>query len=77
MGGSACAPRLADGASCANGLFDACKPTSRCDQTSMTCIAGMPNGAACSSGETCASHGCINGKCGGSGNFGLDLFCGG
>jgi hypothetical protein len=75
-GGDVCAARLADGASCAGALGNACQPTSICDTTSQTCVAGLPSGAACTSGEPCASRICANGKCSSSGDIGLSLLCG-
>ena len=75
-GGEACAARLADGASCAGSLGNACQTTSICDTTSQTCVAGLPSGAACTSGEPCASRICSNGKCSASGDLGLALLCG-
>lgn len=75
-GGEACAPRLADGASCRGSLGNACQTTSICDTTSQTCVAGLPSGAACTSGEPCASRICSNGKCSSSGDIGLSLLCG-
>ncbi len=74
--GSTCAPRLADGSSCAMS-FSACMTTSYCNSTTQTCQPALPNGAACGSGNStpCQSGICVNNKCGASSSAGLALFC--
>jgi hypothetical protein len=74
--GSACAPRLANGSSCATSS-SACMTTSYCDPT-QTCQPALPTGAACGSGNSapCQSGLCVNSKCSSSSNTGLALVCG-
>jgi hypothetical protein len=73
--GATCQPRFADGASCAS-ASTGCMTGSYCDASTQKCIAGLPDGTACTTSESCQSGSCVNGKCSGSSNFGLALFCG-
>ncbi len=75
--GPQCAPRLADGASCAASL-SGCMATSACDVTTMTCKPLSPDGSPCADASTCQSSVCENGTCGTSSNnqLGLALICG-
>ena len=72
-GGETCEPRIANGTSCAPDS-DGCLTGSYCD-TTQTCVAGLPSGAACTTSQQCSGGSCVNGKCGGSNNLGLSLYC--
>lgn len=71
-GGSQCAPRLADGASCAD-AFSGCLPTSYCDQGSMKCTPLLAVGSPCTVSDQCASNACANQVCAAS--LGLAVVC--
>ncbi len=75
--GPACAPRIADGSSCAGSLLSACQPTSYCNMTTSLCTASLPAGAACTTGEACASRLCSSGKCSSASSLTVGLLCGG
>jgi hypothetical protein len=70
----ACVARAQSGASCSGGAL--CAASLYCDMTSKTCTPSLGNGVACSTSDQCQSSQCINGKCSGSGNLGLQLICG-
>jgi hypothetical protein len=61
-GGGQCAPRLANGASCA-GAFSGCLSTSTCDPSSMTCQPLLSPGSPCTTAAQCASGDCANQVC--------------
>lgn len=71
-----CAPRLADGSSCA-AAPTGCLTTSECDSTTNTCTPLVATGQPCSANPQCQSASCVNGTCtNGLGNLGLSLLCG-
>lgn len=58
-----CTPRLPAGSSCRT-EGDACDEQSRCDLTSQTCVALVPEGGPCQSGNECVTAACgSDGKC--------------
>jgi hypothetical protein len=74
-GGSQCAPRLADGTSCAN-AFTGCLPTSYCDTSSTSCTPLLAAGSSCTFDDQCASSACVSQVCGATGSLALASICG-
>ena len=71
-----CVARVAIGAAC-DTFSSNCVSGAYCDSTSKQCTKALADGAPCSSSTPCASHSCVNGKCGGSIDLGTAFLCGG